>query len=77
MNNYIVWHNENEENEIIVEVLNEGIDELLKVEKIFIKANYVITNVDGMYIKMTKVEEDTFPNYSTDDTLPNFIVKEK
>lgn len=58
MNNYIVWHNENEENEIIVEVLNEGLDELLKVEKIFINANYVITNVDGMYIKMTKVEDD-------------------
>ena len=77
MNNYIVWHNENEENEIIVEVLNEGLEEMLKVEKIFIKANYVITSVDGMYIKMTKVEEDTFSNYSTDDTLPNFIVKEK
>ena len=54
MNWYIVYKSEFDD--YIVELLNEGIDELYEVEKDLIEKGFVISTVIGTFIKCFKKE---------------------
>lgn len=55
MNSYIVY--KDEDDNYIVELLNEGIDELYEVEKELIEKGFIISTVIGTFIKCFKKEE--------------------
>ena len=57
MKSYIIYKND-EFNEYIVEILNEGQRELLSVEQDLVRQGYVITQVIGVFIKCFKIESE-------------------
>ena len=58
MSNYIIYKSE-ETDEYIVEMLNEGLDELYNVQHSLVRQGFIIIKVDGLFIKCLKKELDT------------------
>ena len=58
MNDYKIWISQDNENDILVEMLNEGLDNLFSIEKEFINKGYIVSSCDGIYIKFTKIDAD-------------------
>lgn len=52
MSNYIIYRDEFDR--YIVEILNEGVDELYEVEKDLVYKGFIITEVMGMFIRCHK-----------------------
>ena len=58
MSNYIIYKSE-ETDEYIVEMFNEGLDELYNVQHSLVQQGFIIIKVDGLFIKCLKKELDT------------------
>lgn len=58
MRDYIVWINECDEDYIMIELLNEGSQRALELQKEFIEKGYAVIKWFGFYIKMCKVHKE-------------------
>lgn len=56
MNGYIIY--ESEYGDFLVEMLNEGREELYRIEKSLIEQGFIISKVEGLFIKCHKVREE-------------------